>query len=561
MQSDISSFGSATLNSLQAQPSSSFVAVDGNEHSLSTREHSGYLHPSVGSKGSVEGNVLDVKDNYKKSSIQAKISVKTSEIVGETTTCIGTFQQLESVGLCNQTENALPSMYTPEKKNLGGGSQTGGPKTPTEISRESTLNEAVCTVTDKLVASCGSSLVAVSSNVQRPVNACITASEPKGEQASLNYPEKQVSAKVCISPDTKSDLENGRGLRVITDRNTYKPSNDNTLSQEVFTGLGRSCSLEREGKGSEKPSRTCALPQEHSASSSHVPSSQMCVPVDQPLKGLVPEELCSSSSETSQPKGNSEESYSILQGRSSEKSSDDSIVPSSQNSHEFELEQSCALHHVTPERNQLNCSLTESQLENLFETSVSFDEGTAPPCFSDVPSPVQEGYTQIKPRNFRQRESTLSDNIPGNLKSSSRNVAVNHPCLASRQNFIVKESVTRRHSNEGFITCKEKGKENGSKHVDKEDEALSPPRGNVGPTLNRKEMENAKVGFDALFSQNTWNCSQTSADLFEIDRRQSIKRKRCAKDDCVHVTRPSDGTRRGRKALFRDSPVSPGESE
>ncbi|KAJ7337123.1 hypothetical protein OS493_009975 [Desmophyllum pertusum] len=222
MQSDISSFGSATLNSLQAQPSSSFVAVDGNEQSLSTREHSGYLHPSVGSKGSVEGNVLDVKDNYKKSSIQAKISVKTSEIVGETTTCIGTFQQLESVGLCNQTENALPSMYTPEKQNLGGGSQTGGPKTPTEISRESTLNEAVCTVTDKLVASCGSSLVAVSSNVQRPVNACITASEPKGEQASLNYPEKQVSAKVCISPDTKSDLENGRGLRVITDRN--KPS-------------------------------------------------------------------------------------------------------------------------------------------------------------------------------------------------------------------------------------------------------------------------------------------------------------------------------------------------
>ncbi|KAJ7337122.1 hypothetical protein OS493_009974 [Desmophyllum pertusum] len=238
----------------------------------------------------------------------------------------------------------------------------------------------------------------------------------------------------------------------------------------------------------------------------------MCVPVDQPLKGLVPEELCSSSSETSQPKGNSEESYSILQGRSSEKSSDDSIVPSSQNSHEFELEQSCALPHVTPERNQLNCSLTESQLENLFETSVSFDEGTAPPCFSDVPSPVQEGYTQIKPRHFRQRESTLIDNIPGNLKSSSRNVAVNHPCLASRQNFIVKESVTRRHSNEGFITCKEK------EHVE-------------------------------LFSN--------VADLFEIDRRQSIKRKRCAKDDCVHVTRPSDGTRRGRKALFRDSPVSP----
>ncbi|KAL9976991.1 hypothetical protein ACROYT_G014346 [Oculina patagonica] len=123
--------------------------------------------------------------------------------------------------------------------------------------------------------------------------------------------------------------------------------------------------------------------------------------VDQPLKGLVPEELCSSSSsETSQIRGSSEESYSILQERSSPggNAPDVSIVASSQNSHEFEIEQ--PLSHVTPERTQFHCSLSESQLGKLFDSSVSFDEVTSPPCISDGLLPMQEGFTQIKPRDM-----------------------------------------------------------------------------------------------------------------------------------------------------------------
>ncbi|XP_078365414.1 uncharacterized protein LOC144649723 isoform X2 [Oculina patagonica] len=168
-------------------------------------------------------------------------------------------------------------------------------------------------------------------------------------------------------------------------------------------------SAERETEEKEIEKHTC-MSQEHNekrlVSSSYVPSSQKRhrVLVDQPLKGLVPEELCSSSSETSQLRGSSEESYSILQGRSSHggKAPDVSIVPSSQNSHEFEIEQ--PLSHVTPERTQFHCSLSESQLGQLLDSNVSFDAVTSPLCISDGLSPMQEGFTQLKPRNACQKE-------------------------------------------------------------------------------------------------------------------------------------------------------------
>ncbi|KAL9977049.1 hypothetical protein ACROYT_G014412 [Oculina patagonica] len=158
--------------------------------------------------------------------------------------------------------------------------------------------------------------------------------------------------------------------------------------------------------------------QEHNntlVSSSYVPSSQKrhVVLVDQPLKGLVPEELCSSSSETSQIRGSSKESYSILQERSSPggNAPDVSIVASSQNSHEFEIEQ--PLSHVTSERTQFHCSLSESQLGKLFVSSVSFDEVTSPPCISDGLLPMQEGFTQIKPRRLstKRKRSQTDDSV------------------------------------------------------------------------------------------------------------------------------------------------------
>ncbi len=348
-------------------------------------------------------------------------------------------------------------------------------------------------------------------------------------------------------------------LCVKIDKN--KPSEGKTGDYAIFI-------LERETEEKEIEKHTC-MSQEHNekrlVSSSYVPSSQKRhrVLVDQPLKGLVPEELCSSSSETSQLRGSSEESYSILQERSSPggKAPDVSIVPSSQNSHEFEIEQ--PLSHVTPERTQFHCSLSESQLGQLLDSNVSFDEVTSPPCFADVPSPMQEGFTQIKPRNECQKRLVSKDNTPGKQQltselSNSRNTVVSQSCLVSNHNLSVKKTPLGNQSNHRNMTCQG----NVLKNFGKEVAVSSPLKFNVGHTSTRKEnSEKAKVDFDDLFIQNTWNHkSQTpvqefSADLFEIDRRLSTKRKRSQTDDSVRKTRLSDGVRQG------NSPVSPGESE
>ena len=103
----------------------------------------------------------------------------------------------------------------------------------------------------------------------------------------------------------------------------------------------------------------------------------------QPLKGLVPEQHCTSSRYSSQLKTNSDESCSILHERLSlvENSPVINVVPSSENSEETEREK--ALPNITPGRNakQMNWSLTESQLENLLDTSISVDDVTSPSCY------------------------------------------------------------------------------------------------------------------------------------------------------------------------------------
>lgn len=304
-------------------------------------------------------------------------------------------------------------------------------------------------------------------------------------------------------------------------------------------------------------SQECSYKDESLVSSSWVPSSQResCRTVEQPLKGLFPEELCSSSSETSQLKGSLEESYSILQRRPSvaENAPVISAVPSSQDSYEFELEQ--ALPHVTPERKQLHCSLSESQLERFLDASVSFDEVTVPPCFSDLSPSIQEEFTQIKPRDAWQINSTSCDKLKSSSESSHLKSFADNKLSSASSRGSEKESRGMK-------------KDSDSYNVATEVLVLSSSRDNVRYTLHRKEsLEKANVDFDALFSQHTWKISQTplqefSAEVFEIDKRQSIKRKRPEKDDPNHkLPGLSDDVRQVRKLSFPDSPVSPGESD
>lgn len=322
-----------------------------------------------------------------------------------------------------------------------------------------------------------------------------------------------------------------------------------------FFSLGHATAEKEHEKSN---SQECLCEDKPLVSSSCVPSSQResGVAVEQPLKGLLPEELRFSSSEVSQLRESSEESCSILQRRSSvaENTPDVSVIPSSQNSHEFELEQ--ALPHVTPEREQFHCSLSESQLGSFLDASFSFDEVTAPPCFSDGSPSIQEEFTQIKPRDARQRKSTSSDKPKSSSGSShSKTFADNELSLAS-----IRGSEKKTQSNK---------KDSGTSHnVVTEVVVVSSSRDNVRDTLRGKEsLETAKVDFDTLFSQNTWKLSQTpvqefSAEVFEIDKCQSLKRKRSEKDGSKHkLPGLSDGVIQVRKLSFPDSPVSPGESE
>ena len=302
-------------------------------------------------------------------------------------------------------------------------------------------------------------------------------------------------------------------------------------------------------------SQECLCDDKPFVSSSYVPSSQResRLAVEQPLKGLFPEELFSPSSDTctSQMRGSSEESYSILQRRSciAENEPDVSVVPSSQNSPELneqELEQ--ALPHVTPDHKAFHCSLSESQLERFLDASVSLDEVTAPPCSTDVSPSIEEEFTQVK-----LRESTSGD------KSKSRSASSHSKAFADNE-----LSLASSHGSEKN-TRSDKKNIGISYNVVTEVVVVSPSRDNVrNAALHRKESLE-KANFDALFRQNTWKLSQRpsqefSADVFEIDKRQSIKRKRSEKDDSKHK-RPSlsDEGLQARKLSFPDSPVSPGE--
>ena len=561
MESGQSSFGSvASIGLQETRPSNTSMAAE-DKHSLDTnREHTDCSLSRVAGERCVEGTVGDLL-------IEDEICAKTGAISNETKNCCRAFQQLESTGLSSQTEKSTSSTHIAFKHPLEEESllKSRTKVVSTKVSGQSTFKESV-SVTEAIVASCCSSLL-ISSNIQKPADVGLTASESKQGQTGINCVEKQVSAEIC----TPCDLESGRGATFLTDNESSEYNDDKViLSQQVLPVVERSSILEHEEKGkeSEKHNSKCALQQEGnstlvSSSSSYVPSSQKRVVIIQPLKGLVPEELCSSSSEGSQLKGSSEESYSILQGESaaSEKVADVIFVPSSQNSHEFEPE--LPLPHVTPERSQHHCSLTESQLENLFENSISFDEVTTPPSIARVLYPIQEGYTKIKAKNVPQGETTPCRNLSGSQKCSSESShsrrTVDQPCFMSSQE-AEKESVAEKSGSEEDTSCKE------ITSNAKEAAVSSPCKNSVSHTLTSKQniRVNTNVDFDVLFSRNTWNVSQTSTqelsvDLFEIDRRQSVKRKRSDTDDRSHKICPSDGNRQENKVLLRDSPVSPGE--
>ena len=391
-------------------------------------------------------------------------------------------------------------------------------------------------------------------------------------QAVLKPTTKQTDVKRLETREFLGDDNSNQVMEKARNGNCLKMAGKNILSSKgylpasyvpkrsnqagMLQGLGQYHFPEYhiKGKGND-----LATEQEEIAgaliSSDVVSSSQMSGKVTPPLRGVVAEDQCSSLSEKSKLKGSSEESFSILKERSlpsSEKRSPEIfVVPSSDNSEEYEQ----ALPSVLPGHasKHLGCSLSESQLEKLLESSISYDVDSAPPCAGNETKESQEDYmyTRIKQGPLTWRESTSQRNQLGNTKvnpdsSHLKNSTASEPCIASKKNLSPINSMANSSLKEKY------------KHKGKGLEVNTGQR-NIDQTLSKP----LTLTFDELFSQNTWHFSQISdrklsVNEAETDSHQSMKRKRSEMEGHVQSIPSSAEGRQGNKVLLSDSPASPG---
>ena len=542
MQSEVTSF-SDTLSSGrgQAQISASFMAVDCGRslqvqekiiipRSLSSTENRNFSQSQTTSKDKgfcIEKTVEEtIGSKSQKTSDWTRVACSLQK---------SSARRQESSSLFKEIKGALLSISTLEKQNQ----------------REETVfrfddTAAYLESCRKSVNSCSSPTrgeQSVASSSQRLL-------KPTTKQTDVKRLETWEFLGDDNSNQVKEKARNGNCLKMASKNIVPKRSNQAGMLQ----GLGQYHFPEYHLKGND-----LATEQEEIAgaliSSDVVSSSQMSGKVTPPLRGVVAEDQCSSLSEQSKLKGSSEESFSILKERSllsSEKRSPEIfVVPSSDNSEEYEQ----ALPSVLPGHasKHLGCSLSESQLEKLLESSISHDVDSAPLCAGNETRESQEDYmyTRIKQGPLTQRESTSQCNQLGNTKvnpdsSQLKNSTASEPCIASKKNLSPTNSMANS-------SLKEKYKHKG-KGLE-----VNTGQSNIDQTLSKPLTMN----FDELFSQNTWHFSQISdrqlsVNEAETDFHQSMKRKRSEMEGHVQSIPPSAEGRQGNKVLLSVSPASPG---
>ena len=542
MQSEMTSFGDTPSSDRgQAQISASSMAVDCGQslqvqekmiipRSLSASENRNLSQSQTASKDKGFHTEKTVEETIGSKSQRTSDWTRVACSLQKSST-----RRQESSSLVKEIKGALLSISTPEKQNQ----------------REETVfrfddTAAYLKSIRKSVISCsfptrGEQSVASSS--QRVL-------KPTTKQTDVKRLETWEFLGDDNSNQVKEKARNGNCLKMASKNIVSKRSNQAGMLQ----GLGQYHFPEYHLKGND-----LATEQEEIAgaliSSDVVSSSQMSGKVTPPLKGVVAEDQRSSLSEQSQLKGSSEESFSILKERSlpsSEKRSPEVfVVPSSDNSEEYEQ----ALPSVLPGHaaQHLGCSLYESQLEKLLESSISYDVDSAPPCAGNETRESQEDYmyTRIKQGPLTRRESTSQRNQLGITKvnpdsSQLTNSTASEPCIASKKNLSPVKSMANS-------SLKEKYKHKG-KGLE-----VNTGQSNIDQTLSKPLTMN----FDELFSQNTWHFSQISdrqlsVNEAETDFHQSMKRKRSEMEGHVQSIPPSAEGRQGNKVLLSDSPASPG---
>ena len=555
MQSEMTSFGDTPSSGRgQAQISASSMAIDCGQslqvqekmiipRSLSSTENRNFSQSQTASKD---------KGFRIEKTVEETIGGKSQETSDWTRVACSlqksSTRRQESSSLFKEIKGALSSISTPEKQNQ----------------REETVFRFDDTAT--YLKSCRKSVISctfptrgeqsVASSSQRVLKPTTKETDVKrletweflGDDISNQVKEKARNGN-CLKMAGKNILSSKGYLPV-----SYVPKRCNQAG--MLQGLGQYHFPEYHVKGK---GNDLATEQEEIAgaliSSDVVSSSQTSGKVTPPLRGVVAEDQYSSLSEQSKLKGSSEGSFSILKERSlpsSEKRSPEIfVVPSSDNSQEYEQ----ALPSILPGHaaKHLGCSLSESQLEKLLESSISYDVDSAPPCAGNETRESQEDYmyTRIKQGPLTRRESTSQRNQLGNTKvnpdsSQLKNSTASEPCIASKKNLSPINSMANS-------SLKEKYKHKG-KCLE-----VNSLRSNIDQTLSKPLTMN----FDELFSQNTWHFSQISdrqlsVNEAETDSHQSMKRKRSEMEGHVQSIPPSAEGRQGNKVLLSDSPASPG---
>ena len=555
MQSEMTSFGDTPSSGRgQAQISASSMAIDCGQslqvqekmiipRSLSSTENRNFSQSQTTSKDKgfrIEKNVEEtIGGKSQETSDWTRVACSLQK---------SSTRRQESSSLFKEIKGALSSISTPEKQNQ----------------REETVFRFDDTAT--YLKSCRKSVISctfptrgeqsVASSSQRVL-------KPTTKETDVKRLETWEFLGDDISNQVKEKVRNGNclkmaGKNILSSKGylpvSYVPKRCNQAG--MLQGLGQYHFPEYHVKGK---GNDLATEQEEIAgaliSSDVVSSSQMSGKVTPPLRGVVAEDQYSSLSEQSKLKGSSEESFSILKERSlpsSEKRSPEIfVVPSSDNSQEYEQ----ALPSILPGHaaKHLGCSLSESQLEKLLESSISYDVDSAPPCAGNETRESQEDYmyTRIKQGPLTRRESTSQRNQLGNTKvnpdsSQLKNSTASEPCIASKKNLSPINSMANS-------SLKEKYKHKG-KGLE-----VNTVQSNIDQTLSKPLTMN----FDELFSQNTWHFSQISdrqlsVNEAETDSHQSMKRKRSEMEGHVQSIPPSAEGRQGNKVLLSDSPASPG---
>lgn len=282
-------------------------------------------------------------------------------------------------------------------------------------------------------------------------------------------------------------------------------------------------------------------------SSNYVSSTQMSEEEHQPLMGLnlVTEH------QLSPVKPDSDESYSVLQEWSAQlKSVDESIVLSSaENSEETADEHALPCINLWNTGNLMQCSLTESQIENLLDTNISYD---------DIASHdfVKSSHSGKLVKNTFKELITSQEKVDPEMKQLRQDSLSSDPCYLESLT-AVQCCVSPSHDTNSTIQ---------PSHTEKEDNLAV-----LGE--NRQQFEH-HIRFsirpfqpktpitDSLLSENRMCFPQASEKRScddEFDKHQSFKRKRSKLDGLMDGIRCLPGDERdARKVQFRERSLNPG---